>query len=216
MRARSEVFLREVAEGVLCLLLFTGVVRSQEWLREDKLNPKRGTEHIEFMLQGKFLQAPDYLKEKAPLIILRCKPGRYSSGHVHGELISGILHVDSVVGNSIDRSIKHDKLFSSKPDPSGYYVEFSLDDGEIQTEHWDNISDYEALGFGAQILNRVLWGQTSLQKENANPPIKKFVITVQRRVNEKISMQFDIPDPAEVSELCGCTYFKDKKQASAR
>ncbi len=216
MKACSRVFLREVAEGVLCLLLFTGVARSQEWLREDKLNPKQGTQHIEFMLQGKFLQAPDYLKGKAPLIILRCKPGRYSSGHLRGEFLGGILHVDSVVENSIDRSRMHDSLFSNKPDPAGYYVEFSLDEGEIQTEHWDNIADYEGLGFGSQMLNRVLWGQTSPQKGNTNPPIKKFVITIQRRANEKISMQFDMPDPAEVSELCGCTYFNDKKQAGAR
>ncbi len=211
MKPFSRVFIRDVAKGVLCLLLFAGVAQSQEWLREDRLNSKLRTQHIEFMLQGKFLQAPDYLKEKAPLIILRCNPERHSSGHLHGELLGGILHVDSIVGNSIDRSNAHDELFSSKPDPAGYYVEFSLNDGEIQTEHWDNISNYEGLGFGSQALNKILWGRTSPQKENANQPISRFVITVQRRVSEKIVMQFDMPDSTKVSELCGCTYFDGKK-----
>jgi hypothetical protein len=215
VKSFSRIFLREVAKGVFCLLLFAGIIRSQGWLREDKLNPMQGT-HIEFMLQGKFLQAPDNLREKAPLIILRCKPGRYSSGHLHGELLGGILHIDSVAGTLIDRSITQDELFSSKPDPAGYYVEFSLDDGGIQAEHWDNISDYQGLGFGSQVLNKVLWGQASPQKENANPPVRKFVITVQRHGTEKIAMQFDMPDPTEVSELCGCTYFREKKQASGR
>ena len=210
MRIDSGSIFGETIRLILSLLLCAGVVRSQEWTRTDVSGPQRERQYTEFTLQGKFLKAPSETTEVFPLIVLRCQPGRYSSGHLHGKFLAAVLHVGTILDGSIVRNEIREELFSAKPDPDGYYVEFSLDDSEPKSEHWDNILDYQGVGFGSQELNSILWGNILPHKEDANPPIKKFVLTVQQKLAGKIIMQFDMPDPTVVSELCGCTYFKEK------
>ena len=176
----------------------------------DVSDPQRERQYIEFTLPGKFLKAPNATNEVFPLIILHCQQGRYSSGHLHGKLLAGVLHVGRILDGSIVRNEAHTDLFSGKPDPEGYYVEFNYDDGELQSDHWDNVLDYRGAGFGQQQLNSILWAQISPHKEDFNLPVKKFAITVQPPGAGKIIMQFDMPDPTVVSELCGCTYFSKK------
>jgi len=201
-----------IAFGAVFPLLFCAcIARAQEWIQADISDPPRQSQYIEFTLQGKFLQAPPSLNDKSPMMIIHCQPGRYSSGHMHGKLLAGLLYMGAAVGDSVVGDEIRNELFSSKSDPGGYYVEFSLDDGKVQTEHWDNLLNYQLVGFGSRELNNILWGQLLPNKENINPPVKKFVIAIQRYIAEKIVMQFDMPDPTKVSELCGCTYFKEKK-----
>ncbi|MBN1571377.1 MAG: hypothetical protein JXA73_26315 [Acidobacteria bacterium] len=192
------------------LFFYAGTVHAQAWTRVEVSDPQRDQPYAEFTLQGKFLQAPPAMSESSPRIILHCQPGRYSSGHLHGKLLAAVLNVGKMVDGAMVRNEIRDELFSSKPDLDGYYVEFNLDDGELKADHWDNILDYQAVGFGPEQLNDILWGQTTPRKEDGNPPVKKFVISVQQNIAGKIVMQFDMPDPAVVSEFCGCTYFKKK------
>lgn len=208
MRINSERIFREATKIIVSLLFCTGIVRSQEWTRVDVADPQQERQYAEFTLQGKFLKAPPAESESFPLIILHCQPGRY--GHLHGKLLAAVLHVGKVVDGAMVRNEIRDELFSSKPDPDGYYVEYNLDDGESKADHWDNVSDYQAAGFGLQELSDILWGQAPPRKEDGNPPVKKLVITVQQQLAGKIVMQFNMPDPAPVSEFCGCTYFKKK------
>lgn len=210
MRIGSGSILGEIVRCIISLLLCASVVRSQEWIRVDVSGAQRGSQYAEFTLQGRFLKAPSETTDVSPVIILRCQPGRYSSGHLRGKFLAAVLHVGTVLDGAIVRNENREELFSAKPDPDGYYVEFSLDDSETKSEHWDNILNYQAVGFGSQELNSILWGQISPHKEDANPPVKKFVITVQQNRTGRIIMQFDMPDPTVVSELCGCTYFKEK------
>jgi hypothetical protein len=211
MKKIPGVFFRKAANATFSLLLFAGIVRSQEWVRVDVSDPEHGKQYTQFTLQGKFLQAPHGLNEVFPEIILRCQPGHYSSGHLHGKFLAGVLYMGAIFDDSTGHSEIRDELFSSKSDPGDYYVEFKLDDGEINTEHWDNVLNYQGVGFQSKELNNILWGQTLPQKENTNPPIKKFLITIQRYHSGKIVMQFEMPNPAAVSELCGCTYFQKNK-----
>lgn len=210
MRINSGNIFREAIKIIISLFLCAGIARSQEWTRVEVSDPQGRRQLTEFTLQGKFLKAPNATTEVFPLMILRCQPGRYSSGHLHGKLLAAVLHVGAVLDGAIVRKEIRDELFLGKPDPDGYYVEFSLDDGESKSDHWDNVLDYQGVGFGSQELNSILWGQIAPHKEEANPPVKKFVITIQQHRVGKILMQFDMPDPAVVSELCGCTYFKEK------
>jgi hypothetical protein len=210
MRINSGSIFGEAAKIIISLLLCAGVARSQEWTRVEVSGAQGGRQYTEFTLQGKFLKAPSETTEVFPLIVLRCQPGRYSSGHLRGKFLAAVLHVGTVLDGAIVRNEIREELFSAIPDPDSYYVEFSVDEGEPKSEHWDSILDYQGVGFGLQELNNILWGQISPHKEGANPPVKKFVITVQQNRTGKIIMQFDLPDPTVVSELCGCTYFKEK------
>jgi hypothetical protein len=210
MRINSGQIIRGTIKIVVSLLLFACIARSQEWIRIDYSDPSRELQYTEFTLQGRFLKPAHSANNSFPLLILRCQPGRFSSGHMHGKFMKGILHVGLARDGSIVRDEIRNELFSSKSDVDGYYVEFALDDNEPTSDHWDNVLDYQGAGFGAHELGSILWGQTLPQNENANSPIKKFVITVQQHLAGKIIMLFDMPDPAIVSELCGCTYFKKK------
>jgi hypothetical protein len=210
MKINSGEIFRGTIRIVVSLLLCAGIARSQEWIRVDYADPSHGLQYTEFTLQGKFLKPAHAANGSFPLLILRCQPGRFSSGHLHGKFMMGVLHVGLARDGSIVRDEVRNELFSSKPDADGYYVEFTLDDKEPISDHWDNILDYQAVGFGAQELGTILWGQKLPHNEDDNLPVKKFVFTVQQRLAGKISMQFDMPDPAIVSELCGCTYFKKK------
>jgi hypothetical protein len=194
---------------IICLTLFwgIGIARSQEWLRMDVSDPHRG-KYIGFELDGKFLQAPPGMIDKIPKLVLNCREGR--SGHFRGKLLDAVVDVGPSADPSKSQSEAGNEPASNKPDPGGYYVEFRLDDGETQTEHWDNLFNYQQVGFGSKELSAILWGQPSPKRENPAQPIKKFVISIQRYRTEKIVMQFDLPDPTKVSELCGCTYFKEK------
>jgi hypothetical protein len=186
------------------------VARSQEWTRSDISGPQSEQPYVEFALQGKFLKASNPEADVLPQLVLRCQPGRYSSGHLHGKLLAAVLHVGEIVDGAIVRKETRDELFLAKADPDGYYVEFTLDDGEPQSDHWDNVLNYQAIGFGPQELNSILWGQISPHKEDGNPPVKKLVVSIQPQLALKLVIQFDMPDPTLVSELCGCTYFKKK------
>jgi hypothetical protein len=210
MRINSgEIFQRTIGT-VISLLLCAGIAQSQEWTRVDISDPAHGSQFTEFTLRGRFFESAHAANDSFPLLILRCQPGRFSSGHLHGKLLKGILHVGLVRNGLIVREEIRDELFSSKSDVDGYYVEFALNDSETTSDHWDNILDYQGVGFGAQELGTILWGQVLPHKEEDSPPIKKFVITVQQPLAGRIIMQFDMPDPTIASELCGCTYFKKK------
>jgi hypothetical protein len=210
MRIDSEEIFRGAIGIVISLLLCAGMARAQEWTRVDVSDPAHGRQFTEFTLRGRFLESAHAANGSFPLLILRCQPGRFSSGHLHGKLLQGILHVGLARNGSIIRDEIRDELFSSKSDLDGYYVEFALNDNEKISDHWDNILDYQGVGFGTQELGNILWGQVLTHKEDDTPPTKKFVITVQQRLAGKIVMQFDMPDPTIASELCGCTYFKKK------
>ncbi len=210
MRIDSKNISRQTVRIAIFLLFGAGFVGSQDWNRVDVSDPQQERQFAEFTLPGKFIKAPPVFDEASPMLILHCQPGRYSKGHLHGKLVAAVLHVGKVVDGTMVRNDVREELFSAKPDPDGYFIEFSLDDGEIKADHWDNVLDYQAVGFGAEELNSILWGQPTPRKEENNPPVKKFVVNLQQQSAGKIVMQFDLPDPAVVSEFCGCTYFKNK------
>ena len=210
MRINSGIFFRQSIQLFVFLLLCAGYAPSQEWTRMDVDDPRQGRQYIEFTLRGEFAKAPHVANDVFPLMILHCQKGSYSSGHLRGKLLGGVLHVGRITNDSIVRDDSHEDLFSSKIDPDGYYVEFSYDDGEPQSDHWDNALDYRGIGFGQEELSGILWAQKWPHKEDSGLPVKKFSIRIQPPEAGQILLQFNLPDPTAVSELCGCTYFKKK------
>lgn len=207
MKIKQDFHVRKGVGAVLFIFCCAAFCSSQDWTRMEVSDPVKKAKYSEFILEGKFVEAPAYLKEQSPKMILRCQPGRFSSGHLRGKLLEGVIEVGAPASNSPFPELPMTK-YSAKVDPGGYYVELALDGGEPSAEHWDNLLNYQQVGFGSKQLNNILWKQESPVRENTASPVKKVVLSLQRYSTEKIVMQFDLPDSQTVSETCGCTYFK--------
>jgi hypothetical protein len=195
----------------LTILVSAGGALSQEWSRVEIFDPQQDRPFTEFTLPGKFIETRHAADNAFPLLIVRCQPGLHDSGRLHGKLLAAAVHIGRVQDGVHLRTEAHEELFSAKPDVDSFYVEYAYDDGEPLSDHWDNVMDFRAAGFGRKELNGILWGTTELHQEGSTPPVKKLVLTLQPPVAGKIVMRFDMPDPSVVSEECGCTYFKKKK-----
>ena len=96
---------------------------SKAWAKVDKQDPLRGTQFVQYSLEGKYLTPPQNATAGiAPTIILQCVPGSYASGRARGKLLKGYIFV----GGVIDTHVGNDASVHTT-------VEFRLDDGKLQT-----------------------------------------------------------------------------------
>lgn len=182
------------------LLLFASLpLLSQQanWTKEDKEDALRGTRFVQYTLQGKFLTAPRNVAADAkPSIVVRCTPGSFERGHLHGKFMNGYVYVGTVV-DSQERTTS-----------TGLHVHFRLDDGKLQTAPWGVSTDYSSMFFGSIDFNTLLYGHFMPHKEGTNPPVKKVVLGVDEFLGGEVVMQFDMPDPAEVADACAALWHK--------
>jgi hypothetical protein len=161
-----------------------------DWTSKPQTDALTGQSYVEFELPGKFLDAPSDGSAAAPKIELRCDPTPYR--RLTGKLVAGFI----VVGAVIDLT-----------NGNATTMQFRLDDGKPQNWFEATYStDYQAIAFDALFLNNILWGHILTHKTGTGTSVRKLVVAVQEHLGGRIVMQFDMPDPAVVSRICGAEY----------
>jgi hypothetical protein len=181
-------------------LLFTGLFLPQEpstsgWVREEKNDALHRLDYSEFALPGKYLVPPKRDNSTTtPMLIVRCKEGsrRYGNGRVNGKFLTGFLAVDAVLD------------FKS----NGVPVEYRLDDGKVQRRNWDHSTDGSGAFFNDIEFNTLIYGHFMAHKENTNPPVRKIIIGVPEYLGAQIQVEFEMPEPTVVAEVCGVVLHK--------
>lgn len=190
-----HVFL--VAIGLFCFSCGSGWSQVPEvstgpegWISKPQTDALTGQNYVEFELSGKFLDAPSNASAVVPRIQLRCDPTPYR--RLTGRFLAGFI----VVGAAIDLT-----------NGNAMTMQFRLDDGKPQ--YWQEATystDYQAISFDSLFLNNILWGHILAHKPGSGAPVRKLLVAVQEYLGGRIVMQFDMPDPAVVSRVCGAEY----------
>jgi len=165
-----------------------------QWVRTEKIDAFSGTSYAEFVLTGTFLSAPQNHSDGPPLLVLHCKKGEHHNGKnvYDGSLLSAQLTVGTVLGSQ----------------QSGVAAMYRLDDGKPQTEVWSISTSGTVAFFNQMTLDTLLYSHYLPHRADSNPPVKKAVIAVDEAFAARVVMQFDMPDPKEVEQVCGVTYHK--------
>jgi hypothetical protein len=170
---------------------------SKAWTKVEKQDPLRGTQFVQYSLDGKYLTPPRKASPAIPpAIVLRCVPGSYAHGRARGKLLAGYIFVGGVVDTNVGNA------------STGTTVEFRLDDGKLQTYSWSHSTDFSSLFFGDMDLDILLYGHFLPHKENTNPQVRKVVLGVPEFLGGEVVMQFDMPDSSEVGDSCGVIWHK--------
>jgi hypothetical protein len=159
------------------------------WAAAQKTDALTGQARTEFILRGKYVEAPSRSAGN-PTMRVRCLVGKRSakSTYTGGQLLEA--YVD----------------FTVMPDsqPSGILVHYRIDDGKVIDQFWSRSTDYRAGFFGPKELLNMLYGKTrTIRDGEPLTPVRKVVIATQEYVAGQIVAQFDMPDPKEVGEGCG-------------
>jgi hypothetical protein len=160
------------------------------WHREEKSDPLHKLSYTQFALEGKYLVSPKHPDPTPPLLVARCKTGghRYSrKGELVGTFLTGYLVVDAVL----------DFRQGSVP------VEFRLDDGKLQRTTWSSSTDGSGAFFSTADFDNLLYGHLLPHKPNTNPPVRKVILGVPEYLGAEIEVEFEMPEPGEVADLCG-------------
>jgi hypothetical protein len=187
------------APTILFCLLFAGLCSlAQEptsgWMRAEKNDALHRLDYSEFALLGKYLVPPKRDNPTMPMLIVRCKEGsrRYGNGRLNGKFLTGFLAVDAVLDFRLD----------------GVPVEYRLDDGKLQHQNWNHSTDGSGAFFNDIEFNTLVYGHFMPHKENTNPPVRKIVIGVPEYLGAQIQVEFEMPEPSVVGEVCGVVLHK--------
>lgn len=180
---------------------------SQEWRKEEKTDPLRGTHYVQFSLEGKYLTAPrNAPSDSKPTMVVRCNPGLHMRGHTKGKFQEGYIFVGGVVDSHV-----------STGGSTSVHVQLRLDDGKLQDAFWNQSTDYSSIFFSSIIgsgwdeFANLLYGHKMYHKENTNPQVRKIVLGVPEFLGGEVVMQFDTPDATEVADACGIISYKEKQ-----
>jgi hypothetical protein len=78
-----------------------------------------------------------------------------------------------------------------------------LDDGNLQERPWVSSTDGAGAFFAVEDLDNLLYGHLLTHKENTNPPVRKVTLGVPQYLGGEIEVEFDMPEPGDVAEVCG-------------
>jgi len=125
---------------------------------------------------------------------VRCKEGshRYGNGTLNGKFLTGFLAVDAVLDFR----------------ESGMPVEYRLDDGKLQYRNWVQSTDGLGAFFNDIEFNTSVYGHFMPHKNNTNPPVRKVVIGMPEYLGAQIQVEFEMPEPGVVGEVCGVVLHK--------
>lgn len=180
-----------------CISLAIHAQGGPVWNKEEKADPLRDTKYFQFTLDGKFLTPPRNIKpDSVPSIIVRCTPGSFTRGHLHGKFMNGYIYVGAVVDTQVS---------SSGP---SVRAKFRLDGGKLQDAGWSHSTDYSSIFFEDIDFNTLLYGHFMPHKEDTSAPVKKIVVGIDEYLGGEVVMQFDMPNPTEVADACGAIWHK--------
>lgn len=173
------------------------------WKREEVTDPLRGGSFTQFSLAGTFLTAPSNSNNAAPVMIVRCIPGRSMHGKTNGKFVLGYIYVGGVLDTAVLGT-----------GDSAVNATYRLDDGKTQSEAWGRSTNFSAIfmshpgcgvfcGSGWDLFANLLYAHHLYHKENSSPQMRKVVIGVPEYLGGEIVMQFDLPDSTEVADACG-------------
>lgn len=192
---------RMICKWVFAMTLFLVpmIARSQgtpaatAWTREDKSDPLHNLQYTQFTLEGRYLIGPRGPRAAPPMLVVNCKAGdhRYSRGRLHGKLLEGYLAVDAVLD------------FRDGRVP----VEYRLDKRKLQNVFWTSSTDGSGAFFSDVELDNLLYGHWLPHRENTNPPVHKVLIGVPEYLGSEIEVEFDMPSPSDVADVCGVAVY---------
>lgn len=165
------------------------------WRRTEKSDALHRLDYTQFSLEGRYLVPPKKIDPSPPVLVVKCQQGRHRygmSGYVGGKFLAGYLIVDAVLDFRKD----------------GVPVEFRLDDGKLQSTTWASSTDGSGAFFGDVDIDTLLYGHLLPHKENTNPPVHRIVLGVPEYLGSQIQVQFDMPEPTEIADVCGVAIHK--------
>jgi hypothetical protein len=200
---------------IVVLLLLVAPAFSQEWKREEKTDPLRGTNYFEFVLAGKYLTPPKKESNDAkPLMVVRCIPEPHEVGqrHAKGIFKEGFIYVGGP-GET------YTYIDAYRGAVTSVRVQYRVDDGKLQEGDWNRSDDDATIyfsnsawgGSGWKQFANLLYGRRDYQKEKTSSQVHKVVITVTEAVEGEVVMQFDMPEAAVVADACGVISYKEKQ-----
>lgn len=171
------------------LAIASSIVQAQgpEWVRTDETDALRGTHFVQFTLTGRFLTPPRQTSLENPLMVVQCLPGNHLRVY-NGRFLDGYVATGAVLSSKI--------------------AQYRLDDGKIQREEWRGSTQGTGAFFSEATLSTFLYGHFLPHKEGTGPPIHKIVLALYEYLGGEIVMQFDMPDPAEMADVCGAIVHK--------
>jgi hypothetical protein len=188
-----------IALAVLLLCMPAGAQSS--WEKEEKSDPLRGTQYLQFSLRGKYLAAPKRSDPNAaPVLIARCTPGSFAHGTARGKFLSGYVFIGSVVDTQI----------GSAGSPT-VHIQFRLDGGKLQDAYWSHSTDFSSVFFGELDFNNLLFGHLLPHKENTNPQVRKVVLGLPEFMAGEVVAEFEFPESTDVADACGVIWHKERK-----
>lgn len=166
------------------------------WVKTDQTDAFSGAKYSQFILDGHFLTPPQAAPSAPPRLVVKCQEGgEHRAGYgtyTQGSRLTSYL----VVGAVLDRS------------RSRVPVMYRLDDGKAHDAFWSIGTDGTAAFFTDVELSTLIYGHWMPHKENSTPPVHKVVIAMDEAFSGRIIVQFDMPDPAEISDACGLVVHK--------
>jgi hypothetical protein len=174
--------------GSLALLMATIITPGQQqapssggWQQTQKPNSGRGSSTVQFTLTGKFLTRPPKDAEIPPSLTVTCRPHssrrKFSTADVN---VGAPLTIKYVEPDEIKAGTSYfPKVF----------VEYRLNDGKVEKDQWTPGTEKISASIPKKTLERLVQAHTVL-------------IKVEDNRGGEISMQFDIPDSAQLATSC--------------
>lgn len=85
---------------------------------------------------------------------------------------------------------------------------YRFDDGKVHSEVWNPGTAGTAAFFNQLTLNTLLYTHYLPHREGTNAPVRKLVIALDEAFAARIVIQFDLPTPDVIEQVCGVTYRK--------
>src|ERR1700680_2113277 len=185
---------RSILVAILALASLGNAHCQERWQRSTINDALRSVSFSQFVLQGKYLTAPNNQKPgEFPALVVRCSAEPHSVGYhvfVNGSFLAGYLFTGMIVNSQV--TIREGLLGTSFP--VIVPVLFRLDEGKLQTENWKTSTDHSAAFFGSDTLNTLIYGHSLRHKENTTEQVHKVIIGIDEAFAGEVQIQFDMPD----------------------
>lgn len=184
------------------LIAITASAQTSNWAKTSSEDPLQRVPYASYTLAGKYLRAPQRSILEAPMMVVHCQSGHHRV--TNGHFLEGWIATGAVLGTKVS----DDGKVTYIP------VEYRLDDKKLRSENWAFTTDRTAVALSMAdpvanafcrdcVLDNLLYGKSAPHKEGSAAQIHTVVIGVPEYLGAEIEMQFDLPDSAEVADVCG-------------